>query len=206
MSRLYAGIAVVFIVGLLGGIGYFVWFGNQGDRFAACRGGDIVTGHATLGGPFTLVDENGRTVTDKQVITKPSLIYFGYTFCPDVCPVDNARNAAAVDILTKRGLDVQPVFITVDPKRDTPKVLRQFTENFSSKMVGLTGTEAQVDKVAKEYRVYFKVADPTQKYYLINHSTFTYLVMPKFGFVSVFRRDLSPEQLADRVACFVKAS
>ena len=81
----------------------------------------IAGGIEAIGGPFTLVDETGKTVTDKEVITKPSLVYFGYTFCPDVCPLDKARNAEAVDILDETRLDVTPVFISIDPGRDTPQ-------------------------------------------------------------------------------------
>lgn len=206
MTRIYAGTAAVFIVALLGGLLYFVVIGKSNDPYAACREGQIATGAGSIGGPFTLVNEDGKTVTDQDIITKPTLIYFGYTFCPDLCPVDNARNAEATDILAKKGYDVTPVFISFDTKRDTADTLRQFTENLSPKMIGLTGTEAQVKAAAKEFRVYYKVQDPTQQNYLFDHSTFTYLMMPKTGFVDFFRRDVTPKQMADRVACFVDAS
>lgn len=172
------------------------------DAFAACHGGKVA-GAGAIGGPFTLINGDGKTVTDKDVITKPSLVYFGYTFCPDVCPLDNARNADATDILAKRGYDVQPVFISIDPKRDTPAVVKEYAANFGPKMIGLTGTEEQVKAASKAYKTYFKIQDPTKEYYLIDHSTFTYLVFPKTGFADFFKREDTPQQIADRVACFI---
>ncbi len=173
---------------------------NQPD----CAAGKLAGG--AIGGPFTLIDGDGRTVTDKQVITKPSLIYFGYTFCPDVCPLDNARNADATDLLAKRGFDVTPIFISIDPKRDTPEVVKQYAENFSPRMIGLTGTPAEVKAASKAYRTYYRIQDPSKEFYLIDHSTYTYLVLPKRGFVDFFKREDTAEQVADRTACLLKTS
>lgn len=144
-------------------------------------------------------------MTDSQVFTKPSLVYFGYTFCPDVCPLDNARNAEAVDLLKERGIDVTPVFISIDPERDTPEVMRDFTDNLHPAMIGLTGSMEQVKAASQAYRTYFKKQDTGDDYYLVDHSTFTYLVLPGVGFVDFFRRETTPAEMADRVACFAKA-
>ena len=160
-------------------------------------------GAEAIGGPFTLVNQAGATVTDREVFTKPSLVYFGYTFCPDVCPLDNARNAEAVDVLEERGLEVTPVFISIDPARDTPDVLAEFVSVMHPRMIGLTGSEAQVKAASQAFKTYFKVQDPTEEYYLIDHTTFTYLMLPDIGFVDFFRRDETPDQMADRVACFL---
>lgn len=206
MTRIYATAAAAFIAVLVGGMVYFGFAGRGDDPFARCRDGQVAAGAATIGGPFTLVNEDGRTVTDAEVITRPTLIYFGYTFCPDLCPVDNARNAEAADLLARRGFDVTPVFITIDPKRDTPDVMRQFTSTLSARMIGLTGTDAQVAAAAKAYKVYYRVQDPTQANYLFDHSTFTYLMLPGRGFVDFFRRDVTPARMADRVACYLKAA
>lgn len=175
------------------------------DKFAECRTNKIAGGSASIGGPFTLVDENGATVTDKDVITGPTLLYFGYTYCPDVCPLDNDRNAETITLLDERGYDVKPVFISIDPDRDTPELLREFTDYMHPKMVGLTGTPEQVKAASQAYKTYYKVQDAEDEYYLIDHSTFTYLVFPEEGFVDFFRRDLQPEQMADQVACFIDA-
>lgn len=203
MTRLSAIIAAAVALALLG-VGAFFALSGKEDKYAQCRMNAVAGGGAQIGGPFTLVDHNGNTVTDKDVITKPTLLYFGYSFCPDVCPLDNDRNAAAVTVLDERGYDVLPVFISVDPQRDTPELMKDFVEYMHPKMVGLTGTPEQTKAASKAYRTYYKVRDTGDpEFYLIDHSTFTYLVMPEDGFVEFFKRELTPEQMADRVACFV---
>lgn len=204
MTKLYASVAAAAIVGLLIGSAYWVYASRAGDKFAECRGGQV--GGGDIGGPFTLTDETGATVTDKEVLAKPSLVYFGYTFCPDVCPMDNARNADAIDLLEKMGLDVTPVFISVDPKRDTPEVLKDFTDNLHPRMIGLTGTPEQVKAASLAYKTYFKIQDPEAEFYLVDHSTFTYLMLPGTGFADFFKRETTAQEMADSVACFVNAA
>lgn len=206
MTKAYAFTAAGLLVALVAAMGVKIWLDRGRDPFAVCRAGEVVSGAAAIGGPFTLIDEAGKTVTDKDVIKGPVLVYFGYTFCPDVCPVDSARNADAADILAKRGYDVTPVFISFDTKRDTPQVLKEFTANFSPKMIGLTGTPENIKAAAREYKVYYKMKNADSPYYLFDHSTFTYLMMPGHGFVDFFRDSLTPQQLADRVACYVDKS
>ncbi|EAQ24606.1 MULTISPECIES: SCO family protein [unclassified Roseovarius] len=209
MTRLIAmSAAAVLIFGL--GITYVMTMGKTGDdQFAQCRASNVAGGAAQIGGAFTLVSETGETVTDKEVIDQPALIYFGYTFCPDVCPLDGARNAAAVDLLEERGAMVKPVFISIDPKRDTPEVMAEYTEYLHPRMLGLTGSEEQVRAASKAYRTFFQAHKPTEgeeEFYLVDHSTMTYLSLPQHGFVEFFRRDVTPEQMADRVQCFIDAS
>ena len=157
-----------------------------------------------MGGPFELMSSVGETVTDRDVITEPSLVYFGYTYCPDVCPLDTARNAEAVDLLAERGVSATPVFISVDPERDTPDVVGEFAYNMHDKMIGLTGTPEQVKAASQAYRTYYRKQEGDPDYYLVDHSTFTYLVLPEHGFVEYFRRDISAERLADLALCFVE--
>ncbi|MET4102910.1 protein SCO1/2 [Roseovarius sp. MBR-78] len=179
------------------------------DRFAQCRASNVAGGAGQIGGPFELVSETGETVTDEDVIDMPTLIYFGYTFCPDVCPMDAARNAEAVDVLEERGVMVKPVFISIDPKRDTPELLGEFTDYMHPRMLGLTGSEAQVRAASKAYRTFYQAQEPeagAEDFYLVDHSTMSYLTLPEHGFVEFFRRDVTPEQMADRVACFVDAA
>jgi protein SCO1 len=180
--------------------------GSSTDRLAQCRGGAVAGG--ALGGPFTLVDETGATVTDSDVITTPSILYFGYTFCPDVCPLDNMRNAQAVDILQERGVIATPIFITVDPERDTPEVVGQYAQNFHDRMIGLSGSVEQVAAASTAYRTYYRKqdAEPGDAFYLVDHSVFSYLVLPDVGFVDFVRRDETPEAVADKMACFVDAA
>lgn len=187
---------------VLGGIAATVFLRpGDADRFAACRESQVAGGD--IGGPFELVNAAGETVTDADVITEPALIYFGYTFCPDVCPFDVARNAIAVDLLAERGVSATPVFISVDPNRDTPEVVGAFADNMHPRMIGLTGSPEQVRAASQAYRTFYQVSgDTDDPYYLVDHSTMTYLVLPGEGFVEFFRRDTTPEQMADTVACF----
>lgn len=179
---------------------YLITSRSDEGQFAACTGSTVA---GDLGGPFTLVNGAGETVTSEQVITEPTLIYFGYTYCPDVCPLDVDRNAAAVEILEERGQSVTPVFITVDPARDTPEVVRDFAEAMHPRMIGLTGSEEQVAAASKAYRTYYKAHPPVDGEYLVDHSTFSYLVAPGYGFLDFFRREMTPEEMADKIGCFV---
>ncbi|NCO20738.1 MAG: SCO family protein [Rhodobacterales bacterium] len=181
------------------------WLARPTDaRFAHCSASSVAG--ATIGGPFSLVDETGATVTDVEVLTKPSLVYFGYTFCPDVCPTDSARNAEALDLLQQRGYDAQAVFITIDPARDTVERVREFTDYFHDDMIGLTGSADQVAVASRAYKTYSAKQETGDEYYLMDHSTFTYLVLPDAGFVQFFRRENTPQEIADTMACFIDAS
>ncbi|SMX47173.1 SCO family protein [Actibacterium lipolyticum] len=208
MTRLSAILSAVAVVALLAvAVVFALRPDSEGDKYAQCRGMQVAGGTASIGGPFTLIDETGQTVTDTDVITKPSLLYFGYTFCPDVCPLDNARNAEAVSILDERGYDVNPVFITIDPARDTPEVMGEFSDYMHEKMIGLSGSPEQIKAVSQAYRTYYaKRQTEDEEFYLMDHSTFTYLVFPGEGFIDYFRREETPEQMADRVTCFIDAS
>lgn len=184
---------------------YAITTNRAADLFAACRGGAV--GGGSIGGPFTLTDENGRRVTEKDVITGPSLVYFGYTFCPDICPADTARNAEAVDALEEMGYEVTPVLISVDPARDTPDVLKEWTDYVHPRMIGLTGTPEEIAAVAKEYRTYYKVPEnPTDEFYTVDHMTQSYLMLPEYGFVDFFTRDATPQEIAERTACYIDAA
>ncbi len=204
MTRLYAGVAVGVVAAFLGGSAWYVIANRAGDAFAQCRQGQIAGGE--IGGPFTLVNPAGETVTDAEVITKPSLVYFGYTFCPDVCPFDMQRNVEAVDILDERGIDVNPVFISIDPDRDTPEALGDYAHNMHPKLIALTGSAEQVKTASQAYKTYYRKQPGDDEFYLVDHSTFTYLMIPDTGFVDFFRREVTPEQMADSVACFVEAA
>jgi protein SCO1/2 len=130
-------------------------------------------------------------------------VYFGYTFCPDVCPVDLSRNAIAVDILDEQGVEITPVFISIDPARDTPEVVGDYASNFHDRMIGLTGSPEQVKAASVAYRTYYAKADEDPEFYIMDHSTFSYLVFPEQGFVEFFRTEETPEAVAEKLACFV---
>ena len=175
------------------------------QRFEDCIEGSVAGGN--IGGPFELMDHRGQMVTDAQVLDQPALVYFGYTFCPDVCPMDVARNVVAVEILADAGLAVKPVFITIDPARDTVDYLADFVANNHPEMVGLTGTAEQIAKAARAYKVYYrKQPSEDEDYYLMDHSSFSYFMVPDVGFVDFLRSDLPPEVVADRLVCVLRAS
>jgi len=174
--------------------------GKDENQFAQCGAGTVA---GDLGGPFTLINGAGETVTDKDVITEPALIYFGYTSCPDICPMDVDRNARAVEILEERGKSVTPIFITIDPARDDVDIVREYAENMHPRMIGLTGSDEQIAAASKAYRTYYKTNPPVDGEYLVDHSTFSYLVTPENGFIEFFRREVSAEDMADKIGCFV---
>ena len=156
---------------------------------------------AEIGGPFALTDHTGARISSAELIDGPVLIYFGYTFCPDVCPVDVTVMASAVDLLAEQGFDVTPVFITIDPARDTPEALAYYAEAMHPRMIALTGTGDEVKAAAAAYKVYYQRVDleDSAADYLMSHSTFTYLVTPE-GLKGLFRNNFPPEEMAGEVA------
>ncbi|MEX2517816.1 MAG: SCO family protein [Paracoccaceae bacterium] len=175
------------------------------DTFADCGGG-VATGAASIGGPFTLVSETGATVTAAEVIDGPALIYFGYTFCPDVCPVDAAMMAETADMLAARGTPVKTVFISIDPERDTPEVLADFTDNLHPDMIGLTGPVEAVEAAKSAYKVYgAKAAGDDPEFYLMDHSAFIYLMAAPDRFLTIFRHGAAPQDMAETASCYLDA-
>ncbi|MDM7457998.1 MAG: SCO family protein [Paracoccus sp. (in: a-proteobacteria)] len=194
-------------IGVLLGGGLFLMQSKADDPLAACRASTVAGGLDAFGTDFVLTRQDGARVTQDEVFTKPSLLYFGYTFCPDVCPLDVSRNAEVQELLAEKGVEIQNVFITVDPRRDTPEALAQFTSIFADDMIGLTGTEEEIKAVNQGWRNYYKINDEDDdEYYLVDHMTMTYLVMPGNKTIEFFPNSLDPEPMADRVGCFLEAS
>ena len=155
-----------------------------------------------VGGPFSLVDGDGKPVTDQTWRGKYMLVYFGYTYCPDVCPTTLTAVADALDRLGPKADKLQPLFITVDPKRDTPLVIKQYAAAFGPKMIGLTGSAAQIAVVAKAYRVYYaehRTGDGPDDY-AMDHSSVLYLMGPDGRFVAPIRADLGGPEIAAAIA------
>lgn len=202
MTRVSAILAALAVVAGLAVAGWFALRPSAADPFAPCRAATVAGGAATIGGPFTLTDGEGRRVTDAEVITRPTLVYFGYSFCPDVCPVDLSRNAVAAADLADKGIDVGQVFITVDPERDTPEAVREYAAAIDPALIGLTGSAEDIAAAASAYKVYYRRNGDDPEYYLMDHSTFTYLMAPATGFLEFYRSELSPEGIADSVACY----
>jgi len=156
-----------------------------------------VPGSVSVGGPFTLVDTTGTTVTEQSFRGKWMLVYFGYTFCPDVCPTELQTIATALDALGPSADKVAPIFITVDPERDTVPALAEYVKLFDTRLVGLTGSEAQITAATRAYRVYYAKANAKDSSsYLMDHSSFIYLMGPDGTFRALFRQGIAPEELA----------
>jgi cytochrome oxidase Cu insertion factor (SCO1/SenC/PrrC family) len=160
------------------------------------------SGKALIGGPFTLTNQKGERVTDATFRGKYMLVSFGYTSCPDVCPAELQLMANAVDLLGANAEKITPIFITVDPERDTVQQIGSYVENFSPRMVGLTGTPEEVKEAASAYRVYYAKAEgaSTASGYLMDHSTFIYLMDPQGQYVTHFAYGTTREKLAEAIA------
>lgn len=158
---------------------------------------------ARIGGPFALIDQNGRPTTDASFAGKYRIVYFGYTFCPDVCPVDVQNIGGAMKLLEKSdpalAERIVPVFVTVDPARDTPAVLKQFVSAFDPRMVGLTGSEEEIARVAKEYGVYFKRGAGTPDGYMMDHSRQAYLMSPEGKPLALLPQEGPPQGIVDEI-------
>ena len=159
-------------------------------------------GKATVGGPFSLIDHHGTRVTDTDFRGRLMLVYFGFTFCPDVCPTGLQVMAGAIEKLGSRAQDVVPIFITLDPERDTAQALAQYVANFHPRLVGLTGSPAEIESVARLYRVYFrKVKDEASSaQYTIDHTSIVYLMGRDGQFVTHFTHTTPPDTIAAGIA------
>ena len=156
----------------------------------------VTTGQADVGGPFQLTDQHGKRTGDQDFRGRYMLIYFGYSFCPDVCPTTLAVIAQALDKLGDRSHQVVPVFITIDPERDTPKVLADYMKAFGPSFVGLTGSAAEIKDVEKRYRVYAVKKPLPGGSYGMDHSSVIYLMGPDGKMVSFYDEAVSPDELA----------
>jgi protein SCO1 len=164
------------------------------------------TSSVTIGGPFSLTAPDGTTVTDQTYQGKWLLVYFGYTFCPSSCPTTLLEIATALGKLGPDAAKVQPIFITVDPKRDTPDVLAKYTQSFDPRILGLSGTPAQIAAVAHEYGAYYvahKSGDGANDY-TMDHSTYLYVMDPQGKFVQAFDADTPADRIADDLLRLMK--
>ncbi|OYW23384.1 MAG: SCO family protein [Sphingomonas sp. 32-62-10] len=164
---------------------------------------------ARIGGPFTLTDQNGKIVRDTDFAGKYRIIYFGYSYCPDVCPIDVQNIALAMRALDKSdpalSARVVPIFITVDPARDTPAALKQFAGAFSPRLIALTGTQAQIDAVKKRFAIYSE-AKPKRPDggYIVDHSRLAYLFGPKGEPLALLPQDKSPDEIVNAIKRWAK--
>ncbi|MGC1410410.1 MAG: SCO family protein [Acetobacteraceae bacterium] len=172
------GIIGLVVAVLILGTGAFVWLSQGGTA-------------SLVGGPFALEDGNGKQVSDRDFRGRYMLVYFGYTYCPDVCPTTLNDVADALDRLGAKADRLQPIFITVDPKRDTTAVMKQYTAAFTPRLIGLTGSQEQIADVAREYRVYYAEhrIGPGPNDYAMDHSSVLYLMGPDGKFIAPIEAD-----------------
>ncbi|MES2255917.1 MAG: SCO family protein [Pseudomonadota bacterium] len=176
--------------------GGFLWL--KGDQVPQL-GRNMVTGQIAVGGPYALTDQDGKPRASTDFAGKYQLIYFGYTFCPDVCPTTLALMAATLDRLGADKDRIAPVFITIDPERDTPDAIKKYVAAFGPQFIGLTGTPDQIAKVEKEFRVYAKKGPVENGTYAMDHSSVMYLMGPDGKLVSFYDEATTPEDLAQQL-------
>ncbi len=153
-------------------------------------------GAALVGGPFSLVNTDGKSVTDRDFRGKLMLVFFGYAHCPDVCPTELQTMSAVMDKLGPEAAKVAPIFISVDPKRDTPEALSSYMKNFDSRIAGLTGNQNEIADVAKAYRVYYrKAGDGGGGDYTVDHSAFVYLMDGEGKYLTHFTFNTTPDSM-----------
>jgi protein SCO1 len=190
-SRIKRTVLLSLLALFVGGIAGYLQI--QGQTPAATSGPMAVAG-ADIGGPFTLVDQDGKAVSEKDFAGRYALIYFGFTYCPAICPTELQKISAALRTLETDApalaTKIQPVFISVDPERDTPAVLREYVKLFHPRLTGLTGTPAQVEAVKKAYRIYSaKVQPEGATEYTVDHSSFIYLMGPDGRLLGIYRAE-----------------
>jgi protein SCO1/2 len=194
-ARLIAFIVAGFLIGALAGAAILLVTTPQGGQPVQS------SGTALVGGPFSLVGTDGKPVTDRDFRGRYMLIFFGFTHCPDICPAELQVIAQALEQLGDKAKNVVPIFITLDPERDTPEAMGSYVKSFGPNFVGLTGSPEAIAAAAKAYRVsYAKVEDKESAAdYGVDHSALVYLMDPEGRYVTYFSYGLSADQMAEKL-------
>jgi cytochrome oxidase Cu insertion factor (SCO1/SenC/PrrC family) len=191
---------IVFLAGLV------VLVGALAFEFLYLRPGSkgevslLPTSAIAIGGPFTLTDQDGTVRRSEDFRGKLVLIYFGYTYCPDVCPTELQTMSQAIDFLAEKGELVQPIFITIDPERDTVEEMKIYAENFHPRLLALTGTAEQIGEATRAYKVFYQKAPQGDGDYLMDHSSIVYLMDRDGHYLAHFSGNASAEQMAAAIA------
>ena len=162
-------------------------------------------GEALIGGPFDLIGDDGNAYQNTSFEGKYTLVYFGYSFCPDVCPIDLQKMTMALTILQEGGANLdtlQPLFITVDPERDTPEVMHEYLEHFHEIILGLSGTVEAIQQAARSYRIYYAKRPLEGDDYLMDHSSIIYLMGPNGAYLKHFTSEITPQELARHLTVY----
>jgi protein SCO1 len=188
---------------VLGGMAFFytTTFDKRKEEIIQQIPRQGAAGRAAVGGPFSLVDSKNRPFTDKDLLGSFALVYFGFTFCPDICPDELDKITDGLNLADKDSPNVlvQPVFISIDPERDTPEVVGTYLQDFHPRFIGLTGTVEQVKAAARAYRVYYHKTNETNGDYLVDHSIIMYMIDPNGDFLTFFGRNNTAEDIAEVV-------
>lgn len=194
-ARLIAFVIAGFLIGAIAGAGVLL--------LATPQGGQPVqsSGAALIGGPFSLVGADGKPVTDRDFRGRYMLIFFGFTHCPDICPAELQVIAQALEQLGDKAKNVVPIFITLDPERDTPEAMANYVKSFGPNFVGLTGSPEAIAAAAKAYRVAYSKVENKESAgdYSVDHSALVYLMDPEGRYVTHFSYGLSADQMAERL-------
>ncbi|GAA6005498.1 SCO family protein [Rhodotorula paludigena] len=194
---------------LVTGVGLYFYFESEKQKLQERKRQETAAarvGRPKIGGPFQLTDQNGNTFSDKDLLGKWSMVYFGFTNCPDICPEELDKMTTVVESISKsHKTDILPVFITCDPARDDVKAVKTYVKDFHPSLVGLTGPYDDIKKTCKAYRVYFSTppnAKPTDDY-LVDHSIFFYLMDPRGKFVDAFGRSMGAPDVVSKVGAYL---
>ncbi|BGP23821.1 Cu-binding protein [Rhodotorula toruloides] len=192
------------------GVGLYVYFQNEKKKVSERKRQENAAarvGRPKIGGPFKLVNQDGKEWGDQDMLGKWSLVYFGFTNCPDICPEELDKMTTVVDSIAKsHNIDILPVFITCDPARDDVKAVKTYVKDFHPSLVGLTGSYEDIKKTCKAYRVYFSTppnASPSDDY-LVDHSIFFYLMDPSNKFVDAFGRSMAAKEVVGKVEGYLR--
>jgi protein SCO1/2 len=198
-TKIVAVVAIVIVTVAI----YFIMTSQIQDKPLAGRGSEIDRKNiADIGGDFILIDQDGKTFTSTQLLGKPSLIYFGFAFCPDICPTSLLKMKNVVETLDKYGIDVTPVFITIDPKRDTSESLKKYLANFHSKFIGLTGSEEDIKSTSDKFKVYYAPTPDSgtkRNDYLLDHTSLVYVMDKNGKYMKHFHIDSKPEEIIEYI-------
>lgn len=201
-------IAVIVII-----VGIFVYMGQKDNASDTAQTSAAASSQvqnydgADIGGSYTLINQDGETVSNNTYAGSYKLMFFGFTFCPHICPTELQKMAATLKILDKDGEKILPVFITTDPERDTPDVMKEYVEQFHPRLIGLTGSMEQVKHIQDEFRVYAaKAQDPEMSEYTMNHSSYMYLMGPNDKLLGLYSDSETPSAIAENIKAVLKAN
>lgn len=198
--KIWIGIGIFTAIIVASGL----WISMSTPKVSQNRPLSLATSVSIGGSLDNLVNQDGKVVMDKDFLGKYRLVYFGFTNCPSECPIGLQTMASALEIVGYNSPKIQPIFITVDSARDTPDVLRTYVKNFSPRLIGLTGERKQLKQVKEEYKVYAaKVEDEKMSSYVMNHSSFIYLMGPDGKYITMFQHTIAPKDLAAQLRSYV---